>query len=864
MLRVLRHGLRILLLLALSAGCVPNRAAHNKEASLHTFISCAYELCVDDGFDVSQDGFSFANWNDTTQPHSTVDVQMLVTMFGHSVVCRPGSERICVPTPRTLHLIDEWNAALTGGRCEGMATLSERMFIDLAQPHDFDTSLNTASQLSRGNKILENEITYWWATQFTDEITSVARESRTRSPSDIVNELIQGLSSSAGYTLALYDKGMGHSLTPYAVSATNDGWRIHVYDNNYPNIENYIDVNAFDESWSYHPRQSSNDNVVRSTDTQLHWTGSTGSIELTPMRARSGPFQCATCNDQSGESRNDDKVTVSLVTLSRYGEVGLEITTEDGVVTTLHHGPHENNGIEVMVSKDGTAPVLTRVRIPSSIESFDVRVIASSLTVLPPPVLLTVSQPEVASVHLRGVFARPQHPGASKKSAGPVLSIRQSGLRFRTDVAASASIAITSDIADVEIQSGHSLIIDKRTTSDVSIMDENKVKVFSRSYNMKKLEINSVLRRHIVAYEQERYRSTDVVIPAVEVSTTPSTDIDNQQPEDNRDRIANNTLPINTEQGENPAVSPQPQQAPTSSTTSGTTQTTSPTNDALITPTVMAEFSAPPHLLHVDKDDAVWLRVGSQRSVTRIASDGSQTQRIIDGIPIAMTEDDVGTYWMLLQQPERLARITPTSIDYFAHPQLLSTTSIAFSPRERHLVVTGGRNAVSYVAFFSSTQTFHFVRLENINHPGLITLDAQSHLWFADVDGGSISKIGANQSVETFRRSTVMPRSLTLGPDNALWFVNNIAGQNIGRISSKGTFSFVAANTDVDTLRGIAGTDDALWLTARGVLVKMTTDKATTVIPDTHAWGQSLIASRSKHTLWFTNANFFTVSRITM
>jgi hypothetical protein len=97
-----------------------------------------------------------------------------------------------------------------------------------------------------------------------------------------------------------------------------------------------------------------------------------------------------------------------------------------------------------------------------------------------------------------------------------------------------------------------------------------------------------------------------------------------------------------------------------------------------------------------------------------------------------------------------------------------------------------------------------------------------------------------------------------------LWFVNNIAGQDIGRISSKGTFSFTAANTGIDTLRGIVGTHDALWFTARGALVKMMPDKAMTVIPDAYTWGQSLIASRSKRMLWFTNANFFTVSRITM
>ena len=124
MLRELRHVVQSFLLLTLSAGCITSSTTPDERAQILS-PTCLSEICVDDGFEVQRDGFSFRNWNEVTVPHSSVDIPMLVTMFGHSVVCRPGPTDRCVPTPRALHLVDEWNTALTGGRCEGMAVLSE-------------------------------------------------------------------------------------------------------------------------------------------------------------------------------------------------------------------------------------------------------------------------------------------------------------------------------------------------------------------------------------------------------------------------------------------------------------------------------------------------------------------------------------------------------------------------------------------------------------------------------------------------------------------------------------------------------------------------------------------------------------------
>jgi hypothetical protein len=97
-----------------------------------------------------------------------------------------------------------------------------------------------------------------------------------------------------------------------------------------------------------------------------------------------------------------------------------------------------------------------------------------------------------------------------------------------------------------------------------------------------------------------------------------------------------------------------------------------------------------------------------------------------------------------------------------------------------------------------------------------------------------------------------------------MWFVNNVAGLEIGRISQKGTFSFTSVPSGVETLRDLTSANSNLWFTSRGSIVKMASDKSITIVPDEHAWGQTDIAFGAGPSLWFSNTNFFSLSRITM
>ena len=157
------------------------------------------ELCIDNGFRVSADDFSFANWGRSPQADANVTVQTLIDLFGHSAVCISGPESECVLRPSTTQKLEEWNNALAGGRCEGLSTLSTRFFLKLDSPASFRATASRVADLKRDDADLDSSIVYWWATQFLKEVADRAAASRTQSPLQLVDNLIQGLANGIGY-----------------------------------------------------------------------------------------------------------------------------------------------------------------------------------------------------------------------------------------------------------------------------------------------------------------------------------------------------------------------------------------------------------------------------------------------------------------------------------------------------------------------------------------------------------------------------------------------------------------------------------------------------------------------------------------
>jgi len=72
------------------------------------------KICVDNGFRIKADDFSFSNWGRSIEADANVTIQTLIDLFGHSAVCIGGPSTECVMRPQTVQKLDEWNNALAG------------------------------------------------------------------------------------------------------------------------------------------------------------------------------------------------------------------------------------------------------------------------------------------------------------------------------------------------------------------------------------------------------------------------------------------------------------------------------------------------------------------------------------------------------------------------------------------------------------------------------------------------------------------------------------------------------------------------------------------------------------------------------
>ncbi len=352
----------------------------------------AGSLCIDTGFRATRDGFTFANWGRSPQADQNVTIQTLVDLFGHNAVCIPGPSNACVMRPRTEEALNEWNAALAGGRCEGLAALSVRMFLGIDTPTDFDSAAATAASLKKSPS-LTRAVVYWWATQFLSEVAQPAAQSRLLTPLQLVDELIQGLAHGTGYTLGLYTETTGHAVTPFAVTKRNKYFVVHVYDNNFPGMRREVLVDSASNKWFYA------ENVA---DAQVDWSGGTGTFELTPMAPRQGPFTCPFCNDTA----SDSGTTITYAPQDPTTSGTFHIETNRGAITVegLASGgvqiSNSVSGATVTSSKTGTSGMVT-VHLPSSVTS------TTMYSVTPTDVqmsnsLVTIRQPGHSDIQVNG------------------------------------------------------------------------------------------------------------------------------------------------------------------------------------------------------------------------------------------------------------------------------------------------------------------------------------------------------------------------------------------------------------------------------------------------------------------------------
>ena len=405
---------------------------------------------------------------------ANVTIQTLVDLFGHSAVCVDGPSTECVMRPTTVQKLEEWNNALAGGRCEGLATLSTRFLLKLDDPTTFSPTAKRVADLQRGNQLLDSTIVYWWATQFLTEVSDRAATSRTKSSLQLVDDLIQGLANGVGYTVGLYFGSSGHAVTPFAVTHRGNDFIIHVYDNNFPGVRKEILVNGTTNSWSYAAARAQPDG------SNIDWTGATGTLELTPMSSRKGPFECAFCS--TSPTATDTVLTIASRDPAAAGYTF--ITTRDGkriealpdsVVNTI-------TGSTYHISK-GLGGGLVTIHIPNTITDFDVEVRRGSSVIPAADVVVAIQRPMMANIQVSGDLAHTVI-GASTKST-TLIAVRSDSISISApeENPARLSIAAGGQLSRTELPRGHTLLIHQIEDSaiEVAIKGENGTEISSTS-----------------------------------------------------------------------------------------------------------------------------------------------------------------------------------------------------------------------------------------------------------------------------------------------------------------------------------------------------------------------------------------------
>ena len=447
-----------------TAPSVPDTSALVKQILSHCTDLAAPELgegvlCIDNGFRIKSDDFSFKNWGRSLSADGNVTAQTLIDLFGHDSICVAGPKDTCVLRPTAIQKLEEWNTALNGGRCEGLAALSTRFLLRMDSPSTFQTNTSSVSALSQDNAKLNSAVVYWWATQFLNEVTDHAATSRGLSPLRLVDDLIQGIAHSVGHTVGIYNGPSGHSLTPFAVTQRGDDFVIHVYDNNHPGERYELFVNSQTNQWRY-PR------AFRNVDGSFNtWSGGTGTLELTAMSTRKGPFQCSFCN--SSLARSSHVITLASRDIRASGFI--EVTTENGVLRTSPTDIDNSiDGAIVSIGK-GSGGGLVTISLPATVQNFDVRLVRASQDVPAADVVLGLRRSDGASIQVTGNLAHDVLSNKNRSTALISVTSDETSVRAPKENVARLSLSAGSRISRRVLNAGETLTVKPISQNSIEV-----------------------------------------------------------------------------------------------------------------------------------------------------------------------------------------------------------------------------------------------------------------------------------------------------------------------------------------------------------------------------------------------------------
>lgn len=284
------------------AGLISDEESATRSGSKTSDVSCtgaapaefgSGELCVDSGY--RQDSkFSFANWGNYKYPGDTFDAGEFVTLFGATNVCVDGVAANCQLITEAQTRLDLLNKQVAGGRCEGMVVMSALLAAGAVKLEDLQAGAKSVSDLDPNDPKLLNQIDYWWATQFDPKVLADTAAIRAKGVKALLDETIRGLSKGVFATLGIYTKSSGHALLPVGVTRSADGtFNIVVYDSNLPDQLSRVVVDPVEETWVYL------EGAVTPGQATGGWSGTSGTIELTPLISREKNGTCEFCIDKA-------------------------------------------------------------------------------------------------------------------------------------------------------------------------------------------------------------------------------------------------------------------------------------------------------------------------------------------------------------------------------------------------------------------------------------------------------------------------------------------------------------------------------------------------------------------------------------
>ncbi len=260
---------------------------------------------IDTGFRPNIDGFNFENYgnyacsdsycNQTYSVENLTSVEMR-RMFGDQVCRKLNTDGSCELLKVAESWMDEVNESMDNGHCEGMAVLSSLFYAGLKDPITFgDSSVHELNL--KGNKTLQNEIAYWYATQWYMDDHLIEKD-----PNSQLQTLIDAYERNPKILIPIgiykRDFSDGHAITAYAIEDKGDGifW-IMVYDNNYPDEERYIIIDTEQNSWQY-----SGATMSDLAEDLYDGDWNTNPFQLAPIDSRLGQFDCDFCPAISSSS----------------------------------------------------------------------------------------------------------------------------------------------------------------------------------------------------------------------------------------------------------------------------------------------------------------------------------------------------------------------------------------------------------------------------------------------------------------------------------------------------------------------------------------------------------------------------------